>query len=88
MTDANVIIRHGHLLSSLIDKAHCGSTLASLVHCYYELYGKCCTTNLVTTFSKLFTLFFLQYYRDFTLGIEDVLLLLSGVSHRCRSINK
>ncbi|CAF2686607.1 unnamed protein product [Rotaria sp. Silwood2] len=70
MVDTDAIIRHGHLLSSLIDKVHCGSTLASVVHCYYELYGKCCTTDLVTVFSKLFTLFFLQYYRSFTLGIQ------------------
>ncbi|CAF5016730.1 unnamed protein product [Rotaria sp. Silwood1] len=32
MADTNVIIRHGHLLSGLIDKAHCGSTLASVIH--------------------------------------------------------
>ncbi|CAF1074058.1 unnamed protein product [Rotaria sp. Silwood1] len=65
MADTNVIIRHGHLLSGLIDKAHCGSTLASVIHCYYELYRK-----------------------RFTLGIEDVLLLSPGVSHRRRLINQ
>jgi DNA-directed RNA polymerase I subunit RPA1 len=69
MADTHVIIRHGHLLSGLIDKAHCGATLASVVHCYYELYGKRCAADLLTAFSKLFTLF-LQYYRGFTLGIE------------------
>ncbi|CAF1095595.1 unnamed protein product [Rotaria sordida] len=87
MADTDVIIRHGHLLSGLIDKAHCGSTLASVVHCYYELYGKRCAADLITAFSKLFTLF-LQYYRGFTLGIEDVLLLSPGVSHRRRLINE
>lgn len=73
MADTDVIIRHGHLLSGLIDKAHCGSTLASVVHCYYELYGKRCAADLVSAFSKLFTLF-LQYYRGFTLGIEGKIL--------------
>ncbi|CAF4206459.1 unnamed protein product, partial [Rotaria sordida] len=87
MADTDVIIRHGHLLSGLIDKAHCGATLASVVHCYYELYGKRCAADLITAFSKLFTLF-LQYYRGFTLGIEDVLLLSPGVSHRRRLINE
>ena len=86
MADTDVIIRHGHLLSGLIDKAHCGATLASVVHCYYELYGKRCAADLISAFSKLFTLF-LQYYRGFTLGIEDVLLLAPGVSHRRRLID-
>jgi len=87
MADTDVIIRHGHLLSGLIDKAHCGSTLASVVHCYYELYGKRCAADLITAFSKLFTLF-LQYYRGFTLGIEDILLLPPGTSFRRRVINQ
>ncbi|CAF4134244.1 unnamed protein product [Rotaria sordida] len=52
MANTDVIIRHGHLLSGLIDKAHCGSTLASLLHCYYQLYGKRCAADLVTAFSK------------------------------------
>ncbi|CAF1548477.1 unnamed protein product [Rotaria sordida] len=52
MANTDVIIRHGHLLSGLIDKAHCGSTLASLLHSYYQLYGKRCTADLVTAFSK------------------------------------
>ncbi|CAF4211638.1 unnamed protein product, partial [Rotaria sordida] len=46
MANTDVIIRHGHLLSGLIDKAHCSSTLASVVHCYYELYGKRCAADL------------------------------------------
>ena len=73
MADTDVIIRQGQLLSGLIDKAHCGATLASVVHCYYELYGKRCAADLVSAFSKLFTLF-LQYYRGFTLGIEGNLM--------------
>ena len=87
MADTEVIIRQGHLLCGLIDKAHCGATLASVVHCYYELYGKRCAADLISAFSKLFTLF-LQYYRGFTLGIEDVLLLAPGVSHRRRLIDE
>ncbi|CAF3697911.1 unnamed protein product [Rotaria sordida] len=46
MSNTDVIIRHEHLLSRLIDKAHCGSTLASLLHCYYQLYGKRCAADL------------------------------------------
>ncbi|CAF1537168.1 unnamed protein product [Rotaria sordida] len=66
MADTDVIIRHGHLLSGLIDKAHCGSTLASLLHYYYELYGKRCAVDLVTAFSKLFTRFFTILSRIYT----------------------
>ncbi|CAF4245951.1 unnamed protein product, partial [Rotaria sordida] len=40
MANRDVIIRHGHLLSGLIYKAYCGSTLPSLLHSYYEFYGK------------------------------------------------
>ncbi|CAF5082579.1 unnamed protein product, partial [Rotaria sp. Silwood1] len=58
MADTDVIIRHGHLLSGLIDKAHCGATLASVVHCYYELYGKRCAADLVTAFFKIIYIIF------------------------------
>ncbi|CAF1358327.1 unnamed protein product [Rotaria sordida] len=76
MADTDVIIRRGHLLSSLIDKVHCGSILASIVHCYYELYGKDYAADLVTKFSKLFTLFFYNIIEKIYL---DVLLLPPGV---------
>jgi len=82
MADTEVIIRQGHLLSGLIDKAHCGATLASVVHCYYELYGKRCAADLVSAFSKLFTLF-LQYYRGFTLGIEGKILFFFIKKRNC-----
>ncbi|CAF4111178.1 unnamed protein product [Rotaria sordida] len=51
MSNRDVIIRHGHILSGLIDKAHCGSTLVSVVHCYYELYGKRCAADHVLLLS-------------------------------------
>ncbi|CAF0946490.1 unnamed protein product [Didymodactylos carnosus] len=87
MSDTDVLIRRGHLLSGLIDKAHCGSTLASVVHCYYELYGKKYAADLLSAFSKLFTIF-LQYYKGFTLGIEDVLLLSPGLIKRRELIDE
>ncbi|CAF1305135.1 unnamed protein product [Rotaria sordida] len=86
MVDIDAIICHGHLLSSLIDKVHCGSTLTSVVHCYYELYGKCCTTDLVTAFSKLFTLYFFtilfkKRYKEILLNI-----IVKGISTVDRAV--
>ena len=73
MSESHVIIRGSHLLCGVIDKAHCGSTLYSLVHCCYELYGGDTAGKLLTNFGKLFTAY-LQY-RGFTLGVEDILLV-------------
>ena len=39
MNESFVLIRNGHLLSGVLDKAHYGSSSFSLVHCVYELYG-------------------------------------------------
>lgn len=72
MSDSYVVIRHGHLLSGVLDKAHYGSSSFSLVHCCYELYGGSVSGELLTSLGRLFTSF-LQL-RGFTLGVEDILL--------------
>lgn len=72
MSEAYVLIRHGYLLSGVLDKAHYGSSSYSLVHCCYELYGGSIAGQLLTSFGRLFTSF-LQY-KGFTLGVEDILL--------------
>jgi DNA-directed RNA polymerase I subunit RPA1 len=73
MSESYVLIRHGHLLSGVLDKAHYGSSSYSLVHCCYELYGGHTAGQLLTCFGRLFTAF-LQL-RGFTLGVEDILLV-------------
>jgi DNA-directed RNA polymerase I subunit RPA1 len=72
MSESTVIIRNGHLLCGVLDKAHYGSSSYSLVHCCYELYGGMIASKLLTSFGKLFTTFLQQ--RGFTLGVEDILL--------------
>ena len=72
MNESYVLIRHGHLLSGVLDKAHYGSSSFSLVHCCYELYGGGIAGQLLSSLGRLFTSF-LQY-RGFTLGVEDIIL--------------
>jgi DNA-directed RNA polymerase I subunit RPA1 len=67
-----VLIRSGHLVSGVLDKAHYGSSSFSLVHCCYELYGGHVAGQLLSCLGRLFTAF-LQL-RGFTLGVEDIIL--------------
>jgi DNA-directed RNA polymerase I subunit RPA1 len=73
MTETEVVIRNGKLLCGILDKNHYGSTPYSLIHCMYELYGGDVSTQLLSSFSKLFT-YFLQW-EGFTLGVHDILVL-------------
>ncbi|KAL3868878.1 hypothetical protein ACJMK2_041634 [Sinanodonta woodiana] len=72
MGESHVIIREGHLLCGVLDKAHYGPTLYGLVHSCHELYGGEMAGNLLTSLSRLF-LKFLQI-RGFSLGVKDVLV--------------
>lgn len=73
MTEAEVIIRKGELLSGVLDKTHYGATPYGLVHCMYELYGGGSSSALLSSFSKVFT-FYLQWI-GFTLGVKDILVV-------------
>lgn len=72
MSEAEVVIRHGELLSGVLDKMHYGATPYGLIHCIYELYGGMCANEMLSAFGKLFQVF-LQW-DGFTLGIEDILI--------------
>lgn len=72
LNESYVLIRQGHLLCGVLDKAHYGSSSFSLVHCCYELYGGSIAGQLLTCLGRVFTAF-LQL-RGFTLGVEDILL--------------
>uniref|UniRef100_A0A6I8RX97 DNA-directed RNA polymerase subunit n=1 Tax=Xenopus tropicalis TaxID=8364 RepID=A0A6I8RX97_XENTR len=74
MCESQVIIRDGELLCGVLDKAHYGSSSFGLVHCCYELYGGETSGKLLTCLARLFTAY-LQLYRGFTLGVEDILVL-------------
>ncbi|CAK1579973.1 unnamed protein product [Parnassius mnemosyne] len=72
MSEAEVIIRKGELLSGVLDKTHYGATPYGLVHCMYELYGGDSSCAVLSSFSKVFT-FYLQWI-GFTLGVKDILV--------------
>lgn len=73
MCDSQVVIRQGELLVGVLDKAHYGSSVYGLVHCCYELYGGETSGKLLSCLARLFTAY-LQLYRGFTLGVEDILV--------------
>ncbi|MEE6512584.1 hypothetical protein FKM82_019666 [Ascaphus truei] len=73
MCESQVIIRKGELLCGVLDKAHYGSSSFGLVHCCYELYGGETSGKLLTCLARLFTAY-LQLYRGFTMGVEDILV--------------
>ncbi|XP_061901289.1 DNA-directed RNA polymerase I subunit RPA1 [Entelurus aequoreus] len=73
MCDSQVVIRRGELLVGVLDKAHYGSSAYGLVHCCYELYGGEMSGQLLSCLARLFTAY-LQLYRGFTLGVEDILV--------------
>ncbi|XP_010147056.1 PREDICTED: DNA-directed RNA polymerase I subunit RPA1, partial [Eurypyga helias] len=73
MCESRVIIRNGELLCGVLDKAHFGSSAYGLVHCCYEVYGGKTSGKVLTCLGRLFTAY-LQLYRGFTMGIEDILV--------------
>ncbi|KAM9357147.1 DNA-directed RNA polymerase I subunit RPA1 [Symphorus nematophorus] len=84
MCDSQVVIREGELLVGVLDKAHYGSSAYGLVHCCYELYGGETSGKLLSCLARLFTAY-LQLYRGFTLGVEDI-LVKSGANRRRKKI--
>ncbi|XP_024117384.2 DNA-directed RNA polymerase I subunit RPA1, partial [Oryzias melastigma] len=84
MCDSQVVIRQGELLVGVLDKAHYGSSAYGLVHCCYELYGGAISGKLLGCLARLFTAY-LQLYRGFTLGVEDI-LVKPGANKRRKKI--
>uniref|UniRef100_A0A8D0D500 DNA-directed RNA polymerase subunit n=1 Tax=Sander lucioperca TaxID=283035 RepID=A0A8D0D500_SANLU len=84
MCDSQVVIRQGELLVGVLDKAHYGSSAYGLVHCCYELYGGGTSGKLLSCLARLFTAY-LQLYRGFTLGVEDI-LVKSGANRQRKKI--
>ncbi|KAK8455838.1 hypothetical protein SEVIR_4G227300v4 [Setaria viridis] len=63
-------IKNNELIKGMIDKAQFGQY--GIVHTVHELYGADTAGILLSTFSRLFTLF-LQFH-GFTCGVDDLLL--------------
>ena len=86
MSEAEVIIRGGELLVGVLDKNHYGATPYSLVHCMYELYGGQVSTQLLSSLTKVFTIF-LQW-EGFTLGVHDILVLADADKKRSEIVQE
>ncbi|KAF7707147.1 DNA-directed RNA polymerase I subunit RPA1 [Silurus meridionalis] len=86
MCDSQVVIRNGELLVGVLDKAHYGSSAYGLVHCCYELYGGETSGKLLSCLARLFTAY-LQLYRGFTMGVEDI-LVKPGANKRRKKLIK
>lgn len=87
MCESQVVIRQGELLMGVLDKAHYGSSAYGLVHCCYELYGGETSGKLLSCLARLFTAY-LQLYRGFTLGVEDILVKDGANKQRKKIIKK
>ncbi|XP_062856932.1 DNA-directed RNA polymerase I subunit RPA1 [Trichomycterus rosablanca] len=87
MCESQVVIRHGELLVGVLDKAHYGSSAYGLVHCCYELYGGQTSGKLLSCLARLFTAY-LQLYRGFTMGVEDILVKPGANKRRKKIINE
>ncbi|NWT00221.1 RPA1 polymerase, partial [Mionectes macconnelli] len=87
MCESQVIIRNGELLCGVLDKAHFGSSAYGLVHCCYEIYGGETSGRVLTCLGRLFTAY-LQLYRGFTMGIEDILVKPEADHRRKKIIEK
>ncbi|KAI1883829.1 hypothetical protein AGOR_G00236030 [Albula goreensis] len=87
MCESQVIVRQGELLVGVLDKAHYGSSAYGLVHCCYELYGGETSGNLLSCLARLFTAY-LQLYRGFTLGVEDILVKPKANKRRSKIIEE
>ncbi|XP_063994065.1 DNA-directed RNA polymerase I subunit RPA1 [Diachasmimorpha longicaudata] len=86
MSEADVVIRNGELLSGVLDKTHYGATPYGLIHCMYELYGGLCSSKVLSALGKVF-----QTHLQgcgFTLGIEDILVLPESDEKRRKIIEK
>ncbi|CAH8532801.1 unnamed protein product [Heterobilharzia americana] len=72
MSDVDLVVCDGYLVSGMLDKAHIGSSSTGLVHCVYEAYGPesaSCLLNGVCLLANQFLKF-----TAFTMGLKDILL--------------
>ncbi|CAL5041962.1 unnamed protein product [Urochloa decumbens] len=79
-----LLIRKNELIKGMIDKAQFGNN--GIVHTVHELYGADTAGILLSTFSRLFTLF-LQLH-GFTCGVDDLLLCQNADKERMSIIGE
>lgn len=83
---SQVIIRHGELLSGILDKKQFGSTQYGLVHAVWDTHGAEHAISLLSSLAKLFTVYLQRV--GFTLGVRDILVRQERDRKRTKIINK
>ncbi|KAI3382004.1 hypothetical protein SNEBB_003934, partial [Seison nebaliae] len=73
MKNCDIIIRGSQLLNGMIDKVECGASKYGLIYSVYELHGSQLANALILSLGKVFILY-IQLFRVFTIGIEDILI--------------
>ncbi|XP_037093253.1 DNA-directed RNA polymerase I subunit RPA1-like [Pollicipes pollicipes] len=86
LSEAEVVIRGGHLLCGVLDKQQFGAVPFSLVHGFYELYGGGAGSRLLSSFSRLFTC--CLHVFGFTLGVHDIMVTSEADQERRRIIQQ
>uniref|UniRef100_A0A8C4Q296 DNA-directed RNA polymerase n=1 Tax=Eptatretus burgeri TaxID=7764 RepID=A0A8C4Q296_EPTBU len=87
MCESQVVVRGGELLCGVLDKAQCGSAPYGLVHCVQQLYGGAVASRLLSCLARILTAF-LQRYRGFSLGVEDILVQAKADAKRSKLMRK
>lgn len=72
LSDVDLIICSGYLVSGMLDKAHIGSASGGLVHCTYEAYGAQAASQLLSGISRLADRFL--KLGSFTMSLADIAL--------------
>uniref|UniRef100_A0A7S2ZAA3 DNA-directed RNA polymerase subunit n=1 Tax=Rhodosorus marinus TaxID=101924 RepID=A0A7S2ZAA3_9RHOD len=70
--EAEVLVLDGDLLKGVLDKNQFGSSPYGLVHSYFEIYGAEAAGSLLSTLSRLFTLYLRGHAH--TTGIDDLIM--------------
>ena len=82
-----VVIRDGHLLRGILDKAAFGATDMSLVHAVHEAYGPHKAGLLLNSLGRLFTAY-IQYYAGHSCRMEDLIVKPTADAERKKLVEQ
>ena len=75
--EGRLVVRGNDLLTGVLDKSHVGPSAHGLVHAVFEAHGPRKAGLLLTILGRLFTNF-MQTFRAFTCGVEDLVVTAPG----------
>jgi DNA-directed RNA polymerase I subunit RPA1 len=84
--ESRVLIRNNELLRGVLDKSQFGASKNGMVHCVHEAYGPETAGQLLSIFSRLFTIFLQKY--GYTCGLSDMVLQDEAELSRTKRINR